>query len=175
MSLWQGMVHGLQFYLNSSHFTFLWRSKKNMWHLLCGAIRPFTITTWDQCQDRFHNHGRKKNKRRLHCCKVSARLVPKLLGPGQEQNPLDLSRENDSSASSSNLWLQMKPGSITSCQSSPRNTQVLWTSRKSRWCPQARWWLTFYRMQKVLLLNYLKGLHYYHGLYADKMGAFPPG
>ena len=74
-----------------------------MWHLSCGAIRPFTITTGDQCHDRFHNHGRKKNKRTLHCCKVSARLVPKLLGPGQEQTPLNLSRENDSLASSSNL------------------------------------------------------------------------
>ena len=100
----------------------------------------------------------------LHCLKVSAHGVPKLLGSDQKWIQHNLSGENDSLASSGNLWPQTKPWSITSNQRwSQSSGKDLCLTRKLRhWCLQVRWWYIFYRMQKEYYRwTTWKGSHYH--------------
>ena len=91
---------------------------------------------------------------------------------------LSLSRKNKSLVSSYYLWPLLKWVQFTLTRDESRgNTQVLCPSRKSRWwCPQARWWPTFYRIQRsAAAVLPKKRLIYFHDLYADNRAALPPG
>ena len=111
--------------------------------------RSVTITTQETIAKVLAASLLKEEYKALYCLKLSAQWVPKLLGSDQKWIQHNLSGENDSSASSGNLWPQMKPWSITSTQRWFQSSgKVFCLTRKLRqWCLQARWWSIIYRMQ----------------------------